>query len=138
MVRKPTMTVMPMTTDDERQSVASALRRLATKHDGIASVILENRLGLESDDRFLYGSVFTSESVSRLADLIDPTCEARRDTVITPANSGLPESEDTVFRCGACGEILTWDERFDPDGDAPSYCEFCGARVIGIGESLDE
>lgn len=58
-MRKPTMTVMPMTTDDERQSVANALRRLATKYDGIVSVILENQLGLESDDRFVYGSVFT-------------------------------------------------------------------------------
>ena len=132
------MVMTPMATDDERQCVANALRRLATKHDGIASVILENRLGLESDDRFLYGSVFTSKSVSRLADLIDPTCEARRDTVITPANSGLSESEDTVFRCGACGEILTWDENFDPETDAPSYCEFCGARVTGIGKPWDE
>ena len=136
-MRKPTMTVMPMATDDERQSVANALRRLATKYDGIASVILENRLGLESDDRFIYGSVFTRESVSRRADLIDPTCEARRDTVITPANSGLPESEDTVFRCGACGEILTWDEQFDSETDEPSYCESCGARVTDIGEPWD-
>ena len=132
------MTVMLMVTDDERQRVANALRRLATKYDGVTGIILENRLGLESDDRFLYGSVFTSDSVSRLADLIDPTCEARRDTVTTPANSGLPESEDTVFRCGACGEILTWDERFDPDSDTPSYCEFCGARVTGHGDPRDQ
>lgn len=59
MTHKLTMTVIPMTTDDERRRMASALRRLTTKHDGIANVILENRLGLKSDDRFLYGSVFT-------------------------------------------------------------------------------
>ena len=132
------MVMTLMATDDERQCVANALRLLTTKYDGVTGIILENRLGLESDDRFFYGSVFTSDSVSRLADLIDPTCEARRDTVITPANSGLPESDDVVFRCGACGEILTWDENFDPETDTPSYCEFCGARVTGIGEPLDE
>lgn len=127
-----------MTTDDERRNVAAALRRLTAKYDAIPDIILDNRLGLESDERFFYGSAFTSDTVSRLADLIDPTCEARRDTVITPANSGMPESEDIVFRCGACGEILTWDEGFDPETDAPSYCESCGARVTGIGEPWDE
>ena len=59
-------------TDDERREVAERLRRMAFEHGGVAANVLENRLGLESDERFLYGSVFTSESVSRLADLIDP------------------------------------------------------------------
>lgn len=66
-----------MPTDVERREVARGLRRLADKHDGVAGLIVERRLGLESDERFLAGSVFTSESVDRLADLIEPapSCE---------------------------------------------------------------
>ena len=63
---------MVCVTDCERRDVARSLRRMAAKHDGVAGIILENRLGLESDERFLYGSVFTRESVERLADLIEP------------------------------------------------------------------
>lgn len=83
---------MVCVTDCERRDVARSLRRMAAKHDGVAATVLENRLGLESDERFLYGSVFTRESVERLADLIEPgdvipgeTCELIGD--------GMPEGE---------------------------------------------
>lgn len=62
-----------MVTDEDRREVAARLRRLADNHDGVAGLIVERRLGLESDERFLAGSVFTSESVRRLADLIEPS-----------------------------------------------------------------
>lgn len=67
-----------MPTDDERREVARRLREIADRHDGVAATIVERRLGLESDERFLAGSVFTSKSVGRLADLIEPGCD--RDT----------------------------------------------------------
>lgn len=67
-----------MATDDERREVARRLREIADRHDGVAATIVERRLGLESDERFLAGSVFTSKSVGRLADLIEPGCD--RDT----------------------------------------------------------
>ena len=62
-----------MATDDERREVARRLREIADRHDGVAATIIERRLGLESDERFLAGSVFTSKSVGRLADLIEPS-----------------------------------------------------------------
>lgn len=80
------------------------------------------------------GNVGDYNKIVRLAELIDPTCEARPDVFVTPANSGLPESEQTVYRCSACGEILTWDEDFDPRTDSPAYCGACGARVTWKGE----
>ena len=67
-----------MPTDDERREVARRLREIADRHDGVAATIVERRLGLESDERFLAGSVFTSKSVGRLADLVEPGCD--RDT----------------------------------------------------------
>lgn len=57
--------------NDERREVARRLREIADRHDGVAATIIERRLGLESDERFLAGSVFTSKSVGRLADLIE-------------------------------------------------------------------
>ena len=70
-----------MASNEERREVARKLRRIANKYDGVEALIVERRLGLESDERFIAGSVFTSESVKRLADLVDPTCEVHRDTV---------------------------------------------------------
>ena len=73
-----------MPTDDERREVARRLREIADRHDGVAATIVERRLGLESDERFLAGSVFTSKSVGRLADLIEPsdtTSRQCRDSV---------------------------------------------------------
>lgn len=87
---------MVCVTDDERRDVARSLRRMAAKHDGVAGVILENRLGLESDERFLYGSVFTSESVERLADLIDADTTAPKSdasATVTDASATLGMSQ---------------------------------------------
>lgn len=83
---------MVCVTDCERRDVARSLRRMAAKHDGVAGIILENRLGLESDERFLYGSVFTRESVERLADLIDPG-DVIPGEVCEIAGDGMPEGE---------------------------------------------
>ena len=66
-----------MATDSERREVARRLHRLADKYDGVAAFIVERYLGLESDDRFLFGSLFTSDSVQRIADLIDPDCRTQ-------------------------------------------------------------
>lgn len=73
-----------------------------------------------------------------VADLIDPTCEAHRDVVFYPATGLTPEHEETVFRCGECEEIVSFDESYDPDTDLPAYCTRCGSRITGIGEPWDE
>lgn len=81
-----------MATDDERREVARRLREIADRHDGVAATIVERRLGLESDERFLAGSVFTSKSVGRLADLIEPGCD--RDTLLALAGDVEEASDD--------------------------------------------
>lgn len=81
-----------MPTNDERREVSAALRRLAKRHDGVVSDIVGKQLGLVPDERFIACSVYTSESVSRLADLIEPeerTCH-------------LVEDEDGRTACSEC------------------------------------
>lgn len=56
---------------DERREVAAKLRRLAKQHDGVVSDLVGKHLGLVPDDRYIARSVYTSDSVSHLADLID-------------------------------------------------------------------
>lgn len=60
--------------DSKRREVAAKLRRLASKHDGVVSDLVGKHLGLVPDDRYIARSVYTSDSVSQLADLICPTC----------------------------------------------------------------
>lgn len=68
-------------TDDDRHEIARKLRSISEKYDCVPALMVEHYLGLESDERFLTGSVFTSESVKRLVDLIQP------DSII-PADPG--------------------------------------------------
>ena len=37
---------------------------------------------------------------------------------------------ETVFECSECGEVVSWDDGYDPETDLPSYCPRCGAKVI--------
>lgn len=84
------------------------------------------------------GSGCEGRLLGRLADLIDPTCEVRRDALFYPETDLTPEHEETVYRCGSCGEIVIYDEDYDPETDLPTYCMRCGSRITGIGEPWDE
>lgn len=95
---------------------------------------VEAELGLASDD----GAWYRLEDVMRLADLIDPTCKACLCTMFHPATELTPEFEEDVYVCSECGEVLSYDEDFDPDTDYPAYCESCGFRVAEIGEPCNE
>ena len=64
-----------MVTDDERRMVAGRLRGLTDSGNGVVWFLLEKHLGLVPDPNFLHGSVLTNESVARLADLIEPSCD---------------------------------------------------------------
>ena len=126
-----------MVTDDERQRVARVLR-------GGFDVVSDayGRFWLNGT---LFGVDITARSeekirdgLSRLAYLIYPTCVAHRDQLFYPATDLTPEHEETVYRCGSCDEIVSYDEDYDPKTDAPAYCEMCGSRITGIGEPWDE
>lgn len=64
-----------MVTDDERRMAAGRLRGLTDSGNGVVWFLLERSLGLVPDPNFLHGSVLTNESVVRLADLIEPSCD---------------------------------------------------------------
>lgn len=99
-----------MADDDERREVARMLRWFASLHGNVACVTVERTLNLDYSDGFGGGAV-TSESVRRLADLIDPTCH-------------LCPSHDGGFGCDRC---FTW---FPEMKTKTSYCPACGARVV--------
>lgn len=109
-------------TSDERREVAERLRDEA---DGFRR--LENELGQLTIDlgevtavfqdvahfAGLDGTVRTCVLLDRIADLIDPTCEAAYDN---------PFASDFNYRCMACGE------HFSTCGE-PKYCPGCGGRI---------
>lgn len=108
-----------MVTSDERREVARMLRWFASLHGNVACVTVERMLNLDYSDGFGGGAV-TSESVRRLADLIDPTCHP------VPSDGG-------GFLCSECGERI--------GAVLPAlgtvlmhHCSHCGARVVEEGE----
>ena len=103
-------------TSDERREVAERLRWLASDPGAqtrgqygpstyaiTCDAIFGQGLGGPSEPQFL----------RRLADLIDPTCEAAYDN---------PFASDFNYRCMACGE------HFSTCGE-PKYCPGCGGRI---------
>lgn len=91
-----------MVTDDERRMVAGRLRGLTDSGNGVIWFMLERNLGLVPDPNFLHGSVLKNESVVRLADLIEPSCD----------REGLLALADELH------ESLSWAEA-DDDGRVP-------------------
>lgn len=130
-----TGTYIHMVASDERQRAAEKLRFLAGGYVTIGD--MEDALGIcmSSPDVDLEQN---ARDLHRLANLIDPTCKACKDTLFYPDTGLTPEYEETIYRCSACGQVLTYDADFDPETDSPAYCESCGSRVTGIGEPLDE
>lgn len=95
-------------TDEERREVAQNLRRLAEKHKGVPFFLIEKYLGLVSDEGFIAGSVFTSECVLYLADLIEPgerTCcdEERRE--VAKRLRGIEAVQFDEGELVDCGEV---------------------------------
>lgn len=69
-----------MATDDERREVARRLRRSARSDKAVSIHIVGRHLGLDMDADYMYGTMCTSESVERLADLVDPDAQAPKGT----------------------------------------------------------
>lgn len=103
-------------TSGKRREVAEMLRGAAHRHDAVECGLMTNVLGLEYG---IYESVvaFPSDAVSRLADLIDPTCEVE-------GSEPLYMDDETEFRlsCGHVADMVT--------DCPPAFCPECGARVV--------
>lgn len=106
-----------MTTSEERREVAARLR--ATKAEceerGYPWMVedLLQALGFETYEDGDDG-IF-----DRLADLIDPTCDAEQ---------GYDRDEPIQgrwWKCDVCGEHFIYERGF-----APRFCPECGARVV--------
>lgn len=109
-------------TSDERREVAERLRKLSAHGQSISCDAVDKALGIWYDDSY-FGCVFAHESVLRLADLIDPTCEME-DAGDVPAS--VKDNLSTFF-CSECGAPIYNDM-------SPSYCPYCGARVVSDDE----
>lgn len=115
-----------MPTDEERREVAAGLRRLAEKHDGVTWFLVEKHTGLAPDERYMGSSVYTSESVARLADLIEPEPE-RTCHPVHPERFDQDGRLHMLFhRCSLCGRDLPYEAEKGHCG----YCPNCGARVV--------
>lgn len=113
---------MSRVTFDERRVVAKGLRYIANCCPPVQS--------LEHFRSALEGELFTgpghanyTDIFTRLADLIDPTCEGVEER----EDDGIDAPPRYTSHCGNCGQM--WDEtsgipRF------PMYCPNCGARVV--------
>ncbi len=108
-------------TSDERREVAERMReRPVARNIKEAYVAIVQAVGVrpcllshegESGDRF--DAAAYADALDRLADLIDPTCEAAYSN---------PFASDFNYRCMACGE------HFSTCGE-PKYCPGCGGRI---------
>lgn len=122
-----------MMRDVDRMEIARKLRECADMPD----VWLQDTLPQFYIEKCIFGDLTQhgeDELFDRLAHLIDPTCEAHRDALFYPATDLTPENEEIVYRCDECGEIVSFDEDYDPETDLPAYCLRCGSRITGIGE----
>lgn len=102
-------------TGEERREVAERLRKASAHRQSISCYAVDKALGLWYDDSY-FGSVFASESVLRLADIIDPTCE-----VESSEYTGMEDEYDFYLSCGHVAEMTC--------NEPPAYCPECGARI---------
>ena len=95
-------------TSDERREVAARLR----KTRGIMAFV--DTLGIDPDGDWCWADVSR-----RVADLIDPTCDAEQDYDRDEPINGR------WWKCDVCGENFIYERGF-----APRFCPECGARVV--------
>lgn len=108
---------------DRRREVADRLRDMVTPTWPTLTEAVMGRAAMRD------------EVVQELAELIDPTCRAVRSR--RPSEHHVLGWE-TFFECSECWEEVSWDDRYDPETDLPSYCPRCGARIVGRMEDGDE
>lgn len=128
---------MSSVTPRERRGVAKSLRYLADlpgeplENDGQFVEVLKYWVFLDFK-RYSY-----DETLTRLADLIDPTCRIYYTDTFTD-NPWTGYEPDGYYSCSCCGELddgfaEMWDDyqASDYEGEPPfRYCPSCGARVV--------
>ena len=119
-------------TSDERREVAERLRAAAKTKSNSADYLwkrLEIAVnGWKFGDYIDESYVFDNDVLSRLADLIDPTCGEWRDYPHPVDPAGFIE-DDSELWCEHC------DIPLDPDY---RYCPYCGSRVVsGLDAHVD-
>lgn len=102
-----------MTNREEREEVAKKLRKLFPLYRD--KDIYQAVLGRPPIDMMISER---KQMVNRLADLIDPTCKVENAGEVPLAKESL-----TTWFCSECGSPIYNDMQ-------PSYCIYCGARVV--------
>lgn len=104
-----------MATDDERRAVARRLREMAGDGGWVHTESIQKALGLETHPMLIDGSLYTSASVSRLADLIEPGID--REMLLEAADDACPSYKEEPCRTcpstekgckAACFEYALW------------------------------
>ena len=113
---------MAMSSDEQRREVARNLRNGGiARNSEEAYVLLLSRVGIRPQ---LPATSTYKDAMTRLADLIDPTCQ----------NDG----DEWRFLCSKCGELVSITKEVPcGHGEAPYipyYCPSCGARVVDCHE----
>lgn len=114
------MWVVEITSQHERRDVARRLRELdheITSYDTIENGVNKLKKAVHGNTSFSpieYSVRNLCGLANVLADLIDPTCEIKKDN---------PYMSDFDFICKSCGE------HFSTSGE-PRYCPNCGRKVI--------
>ena len=123
------------TSGSERRAVSERLRAAAKTKSGSADY-LWNRLeiavnGWKFRDVIDESYVFDNDVLSRLADLIDPTCSM--DAIDTGEQADY-ECREHIMHCSNCGAEFGY-VLYGEDGDVsmddkPKFCPECGKRVV--------
>ena len=115
-----------------REEVAKKLRETARTFDkeypnGAKDWLDENAAFnqvdeiIGTDNNIPYAPFF-----SRLADLVDPTCEV----VEVPDNDEFMIRVVSGFECKKCGHEAIVERNCGGWAEPPNYCPNCGARVV--------
>ena len=98
-----------MVTSEDRKEVVKALHDLCDGCETVSDYDLAKAFRLEAVSRYAY----SSDSVLRIADLIEPE----------PERTGTPVLDDQgwiMWRCPECGQSIN---------RADNYCSSCGVKV---------
>lgn len=107
-----------------REEVAARLRETGKDNNDWSMGV--NAAFFKIDD--IIGAQYKSYGFffSRLADLIDPTCEV----VEVPDNDEFMVRVVSGFMCKKCGHESIVERNCDGWAEPPNYCPHCGARVV--------